>query len=306
MDRRPPPSPEEPRAKRVGGILRSTAEIDALVEDLVMDLLVSADRDLKFNRRTELDEPFFAVFGRDLAEFEGEEDFAVATFVGGVKDGALLEVGVPGGGIAEVVIEDDALIQNGLGDTDRRPEANGLGPEARMLGGAVIGECIIDLALVDEEGVFAFTVGFGDCRGFAAVEEDAAAEAFGRAAAGFPLFAGLWVDGDPASEGFGEASVRVFSGLGVAQKQAFKFGILCEVVSGLEDGFAGALGFIYNQQDAGVVVADEVMECFLDGSVLDSEAEYAVLFIAGSESDHVLAVECLADGQVWSWTDSGM
>ena len=106
--------------------MRSTAEIDALVEDLVMDLLVCADRDLEFDRETELDEPFFAVFGRDLTEFEGEEDLAVPAFIGRVKDGALLEVGVPGSGIAEVVIEYDALIQNGLGNTDRGPEANGL------------------------------------------------------------------------------------------------------------------------------------------------------------------------------------
>ena len=110
-----------------------------------MDFLVIANRYFEFDRGTELDEPFFAAFGGDLAEFEGEEDLAVAAFVGRVKDGALLEVGVLGSGFAEVVIEDDALIQNGLGDTDRRPEANGLGPEARMLGGAVIGECIIDL-----------------------------------------------------------------------------------------------------------------------------------------------------------------
>src|SRR5262249_7989848 len=121
------------------------------------------------------------------------------------------EVGVPGSGFPEVVIEDDTLIQYGLGDTDRRPEANGLGPEARVLGGAVIGECIIDLALVNEEGVFVFTVGLGDGRRLAGGEKAAVAGGFGGAAAGFPVFAGVGVDGDPAAEGFGEPAVRVLA-----------------------------------------------------------------------------------------------
>jgi hypothetical protein len=107
--------------------VKLSAEIDALVKDLVMDFLVSADRDLEFDRGTELDEPFLSsVLSWDLTEFEGEEDLAVAAFIGGVKDGALPEVGVPGSGLAEVVIKDDALVEDGLGDTDRGPEANGL------------------------------------------------------------------------------------------------------------------------------------------------------------------------------------
>jgi len=80
-----------------------------------------------------------------------------------------------------------------------------------VLGSAVIGQRVIDLALVNEEGILRFAAGFGDGWGFAAVEEDTAAEAFGGAAAGFPLFAGVWVDGNPAAQGFGEASVGVFA-----------------------------------------------------------------------------------------------
>ena len=97
--------------------------------------------------------------------------------------------------------------------------------------------------------------------------------------------------------------MRVLARFGVTQKQAFKFRIFCEVVSGLEDGFAGALGFIYDQQDPAIVVADEVVQGFLHWPVLDGEAEDTVLFITGSESDHVLAVESLADGEVRAWAD---
>ena len=107
--------------------MKLSAEIDALVKDLVMDLLVITNRDFEFDGIAEFDEPFFGtVLSWDLAEFEREKDFAVAAFIGRVKDGALLEVSVPSGGIAEVVIKDDALVEDGLGDTDRGPEANGL------------------------------------------------------------------------------------------------------------------------------------------------------------------------------------
>jgi len=49
-----------------------------------------------------------------------------------------------------------------------------------VLGSAVIGQGIIDLALVDEEGVFFVAASFGNGRRLATVEKDAAAEAFGR------------------------------------------------------------------------------------------------------------------------------
>ena len=63
------------------------------MKDLVVDLLVSPDRDLEFDRGTELDEPFLSsVLSWNLTELEGEENLAVAAFVGRVKDGALLEV----------------------------------------------------------------------------------------------------------------------------------------------------------------------------------------------------------------------
>ena len=56
----------------VGRDVLFAAEIDALVEDLVMDLLVSADRDLEFDRGTKLNEPFTgAVLSWYLTEFEG-------------------------------------------------------------------------------------------------------------------------------------------------------------------------------------------------------------------------------------------
>ena len=58
----------------VGRDVLFAAEIDALVEDLVMDLLVSADRDLEFDRGTKLNEPFTgAVLSWYLTEFEGKK-----------------------------------------------------------------------------------------------------------------------------------------------------------------------------------------------------------------------------------------
>src|SRR6516162_9055440 len=66
-----------------------------------------------------------------------------------------------------------------------------------MFGGTVIGECIIDLALVDEERILFVATGLGDGRGFSTVKEDAAAEAPSWAPAGFPLFSGVGIDAYP-------------------------------------------------------------------------------------------------------------
>ena len=181
-----------------------------------------------------------------------------------------------------MVIKDDALIQNGLGDTDRGPEADGLGPEAWMLASAVIGQRVVDLALVDQERILFVATGLGDGWTLSAVEKHAAAQAASGTAAGLPLLGGVGVDGNPAAQGFGEPAVRVLSGFCVAQKQTFKFRILCEVVSGLEDSFPSALGLVDDQQDPGVVVADEVVRGFLHRPVLDSKAEDTFLSPARS------------------------
>src|SRR5262245_51873373 len=215
---------------------------------LVVQFLVATNRDFEFVRFTEFDQPFLGALLRNFAESEWQEDLAIAAFVAGIQDGALLEAGVPDGRLAKMIIQDDAFIEHTLGDANRRPEADGLGPEAGMIGTAVIGQGVVDLALVDQEGIFLFAAGFGDRGTLASVEEHAHTHTASWAAACFPLLAGVRIDRQPAAEWFRETTVRIFSGFGVAQQQRLEFRVLGQVVARLEDRFACPLSFIDYEQ----------------------------------------------------------
>jgi len=54
------------------------------------------------------------------------------------------------------------------------------------------------------------------------------------------------------------------------------------------------------------MVADEVVQGFLDGPVFDGQAENTVFLVTSPKADHVLAVEGLADGEVRPLGDPGM
>ena len=95
------------------------------MEDLVVDLLVVTDRDFEFDRGAKLNSPAPSSFCRvHLTHLEGEEHLAVATLIRWIQYGALSKGGVPDGWLPEMVIDDDAFIQDRLGDADRRPEAD--------------------------------------------------------------------------------------------------------------------------------------------------------------------------------------